>query len=93
MTVLLNGKCVLASAQEVLEVQNAFRAYDLLPSLDPYDLDDLLKIHRVMMEGVVAEAGDIPQSGRRHVCGGCLIHAGTPAQYVLETLQQLFGWL
>ena len=57
VTALLNGKRVLAPAQEILEVQNAFRAYDLLPSLDPYDPDDLLKVHRVMMEGLVAEAG------------------------------------
>ena len=52
VTALLNGKRVLAPAQEILEVQNAFRAYDLLPSLDPYDPDDLLKVHRVMMEGL-----------------------------------------
>ena len=36
VTALLNGKRVLAPQQEVWEVQNAFRAYDLLPSLDPY---------------------------------------------------------
>lgn len=49
VTALLNGKRVLAPQQEVLEVQNAFRVYDLLSVLDPYSIDDLLKAHRVMM--------------------------------------------
>ena len=93
VTALLNGKRVLAPAQEVLEVQNAFRAYDLLPSLDPYDLDDLLKVHRVMMEGLVAEAGTFRNQGVGVYAGDRLIHAGTPAQYVPETMQQLFDWL
>lgn len=52
VTALLDGKRVLAPQQEVWEVQNAFRAYDLLPSLDPYSIDDLLKVHRVMMDGM-----------------------------------------
>ena len=93
VTALLNGKRVLAPAQEILEVQNAFRAYDLLPSLDPYDLDDLLKVHRVMMEGLVSEAGTFRNQGVGVYAGDRLIHAGTPAQYVPETMQQLFDWL
>ena len=93
VTALLNGKRVLAPAQEILEVQNAFRAYDLLPSLDPYDPDDLLKVHRVMMEGLVAEAGTFRNQGVGVYAGNRLIHSGTPAQYVPETMQQLFDWL
>lgn len=93
VTALLNGKRVLAPAQEILEVQNAFRAYDLLPSLDPYDPDDLLKVHRVMMEGLVAEAGTFRNQGVGVYAGNRLIHSGTPAQYVPETMQQLFNWL
>lgn len=93
VTALLNGKRVLAPQQEVLEVQNAFRAYDLLPMLDPYSIDDLLKAHRVMMEGLVAGAGAFRNQGVGVYSGGQLIHAGTPAQYVPETMQQLFEWL
>ena len=93
VTALLNGKRVLAPQQEVLEVQNAFRAYDLLPVLDPYSIDDLLKAHRVMMEGLVPGAGAFRNQGVGVYSGGQLIHAGTPAQYVSETVQQLFEWL
>ena len=93
VTALLNGKRVLAPQQEVWEVQNAFRAYDLLPSLDPYSIDDLLKVHRVMMDGLVMGAGTFRNTGVGVYAGDQLIHAGTPAQYVPEAMQQLFEWL
>ena len=91
VTALLNGKRVLAPQQEVWEVQNAFRAYDLLPSLDPYSIDDLLKVHRVMMDGLVMGAGTFRNTGVGVYAGDQLIHAGTPAQYVPEAMQQLFS--
>ena len=93
VTALLNGKRVLAPQQEVWEVQNAFRAYDLLPSLDPYSIDDLLKVHRVMMDGLVMGAGTFRNTGVGVYAGDQLIHAGTPAHYVPEAMQQLFEWL
>ena len=93
VTALLNGKRVLAPQQEVWEVQNAFRAYDLLPSLDPYSIDDLLKVHRVMMDGLVMGTGTFRNTGVGVYAGDQLIHAGTPAQYVPEAMQQLFVWL
>lgn len=93
VTALLNGKRVLAPQQEVWEVQNAFRAYDLLPTLDPYSIDDLLKVHRVMMDGLVMGAGTFRNTGVGVYAGDQLIHAGTPAQYVPEAMQQLFEWL
>lgn len=93
VTALLDGKRVLAPQQEVLEVQNAFRAYDLLPALNPYSIDDLLKVHRVMMEGLVFGAGTFRNQEIGVYSGNQLIHAGTPSQYVPETMQQLFDWL
>lgn len=87
VTALLNGKRVLAPQQEVWEVQNAFRAYDLLPSLDPYSIDDLLKVHRVMMDGLVMGAGTFRNTGVGVYAGDQLIHAGTPAQYVPEAMR------
>ena len=93
VTALLNGKLVLAPQQEILEVQNAFRAYDLLSKLDPYSLDDLLKAHRVMMDGLVMGAGTFRNTGVGVYAGDQLIHADTPAQYVPEAMRQLFDWL
>ena len=82
VSAVLEGKPVLAPQQEITEVQNAFRAYDLLSELDPCSLQDLLKTHGVMMRNLVAEAGMFRSGGVGVFSGTELIHAGTPARYV-----------
>ena len=57
VTAILDGKRILGDSHDILEVENAKRAYDLIPELDPYSLEDLLLAHRTMIEGLVAEAG------------------------------------
>ena len=57
VTAILDGKRVLGDSHDILEVENAKRAYDMIPDLDPCSLEDLLKTHGVMMQGLVAEAG------------------------------------
>ncbi len=93
VTAVLSGKRVLAPPQDIREVQNAYEAYEQMSLLDPYDLGDLLKAHAFMMAGLVRDAGCF-RSGNAGVFNGtALIHAGTPAAYVPETMTQLFGWL
>ena len=46
-----------------------------------------------MMGGLVAGAGTFRNQGVGVYFGSQLIHTGTPAQYVPETIQQLFDWL
>ena len=57
VTDVIEGKRVLAPPQDIREVKNAYEAYEELQKMDPYSLDDLLKAHRVMMEGLVKEEG------------------------------------
>lgn len=93
VTAILDGKRVLGDSHDILEVQNAKRAYDLIPGLDPYSLEDLLLVHRTMMEGLVAEAGRFRAGNVGVFDGDVLIHAGTPAAYVSEVMADIFGWL
>lgn len=88
ITALLNSKHMLTPQQEVLEAQNA---YDLLPVLNPYFIDNLSKIHHVMTEELVPSVGRFLNQRVGVHSGGQLIHTGTPVQYVPETMQQLFG--
>lgn len=46
---VINGKRVLAPPQDIREVKNAYAAYEYLSRLNPYSLDDLLKVHHFMM--------------------------------------------
>ncbi len=93
VTAILNGRQVLGSQKDILEVQNANRAYACMDKLDPYSLDDLLQTHGIMMEGLVADAGAFRSKNVGVYSGEQLIHAGTPATYVPEVMEQLFQWL
>ena len=93
VSAIIDGKRVLGDRRDILEVENARAAYDLIPKLDPHSLADLLRIHRVMMGGLVPDAGRF-RSGNVGVFNvDTLIHAGTPAAYVPEVMGGLFEWL
>lgn len=94
VTAVINGKPVLAPQKDVLEVQNAFRAYEKLGEINPYSVDDLLKIHGVMTDGLVKEAGQL-RSGQVGVYNqdGKVVHLAPPAEFVPGQIAQLFGWV
>ena len=93
VTSVINGKRVLGPPQDIREVKNAYEAYERVSVLDPYSLKNLLLAHKIMMEGLVKEAGSF-RSGNVGVYAGTeLIHAGTPAKYVPNLMNQLFTWL
>lgn len=92
-TAILDGKHVLGNANDILEVKNAAAAYELATTLNPYSLEDLLKAHKTMMQGLVKEAGSFRSKNAGVFDGTTLIHMGTSAQYVPELMRQLFDWL
>lgn len=93
VTAVISGKRILGPPQDIREVKNAYEAYERVSALDPYSLKNLLLVHKIMMEGLVKEAGSF-RSGNVGVYAGTeLIHAGTPAKYVPNLMNQLFAWL
>ncbi len=94
VTAVINGKRVLASQKDIEEVKNAFNAYEKLSEVNPYSVKDLLKIHRIMMNGLVKEAGKI-RSGQVGVYNrdGKVVHLAPPAEFVPKQLEQLFNWV
>lgn len=93
MADVIEGKRVLGPPQDIQEVKNAYEAYNQALKLNPYSVKNLLKAHKMMMSGLVKEAG-VFRSGKVGVYAGKqLIHAGTPANYVPELIAQLFEWL
>lgn len=90
---VIDGKRVLGPPQDIREVKNAYEAYEIMTKLDPYSVKDLLKAHKIMMSGLVKEAGMFRSKGVGVYAGDQLIHAGTPANYVPDLIGQLFDWL
>lgn len=93
VSAVLEGKRVLAPPREILEVQNAFRAYELLPALNPFSVRDLLKAHAVMMDKLVPEVGVFRKNGVGVFAGTRLLHTGVAAPFVPDAVERLFDWL
>lgn len=82
VTAILDGKRVLGNPNEIKEVQNAYDAYELMLRLDPASVDDLLKAHKLMMNGLVSENGKFRSGGVGVFDGDMLIHMAPPAEFV-----------
>lgn len=92
VTAILNGKRVLGNPNEIKEVQNAYEAYELMLHLNPSSVDDLLKAHKLMMNGLVPENGKFRSGGVGVFDGEMLVHIAPPAEFVPEHINNLFAW-
>ena len=93
VTAVISGKRVIAPPKDIAEVKNAYEIYEHMDKLDPYSMDDLLKAHGVMMNGLVNESGAFRSSNVGVVDSeGNVIHFGTLPQYISGLIQELLDW-
>ena len=93
ITDILEGKPVIAPINEVQEIRNAIKAYELLDDLNPNSVEDLLKVHLTMEAGLIEEAGRFRQQGVGVASGEEIIHYAPPAERVPQLMKDLFDWL
>ena len=88
---IINGKTVEGPFDEILEVQNAIRAYDEAVFVYPWYVDQFLEIQDVMMGGLVESTGF-----RTHKVGiyenDRLIYLEPPCEDVRPMIDMLFDW-
>lgn len=94
VTAVLDGKHVLAPPKDIAEVKNAYEIYEIMETLNPYSVDDLLKAHGVMTRGLIEESGRF-RSGSVGVAdsGGNILHFGTLPDYIPELVTELLDWV
>lgn len=93
VTAVISGKRVLAPPKDIAEVKNAYEIYEHMDMLNPYDIDDLLKAHKIMMQGLVPEAGEFRSKSVGVVDNsGKILHCGTLPQYVPQLVEELLQW-
>jgi len=93
ITAILEGKRVIAPPREVQEVKNALAAYDRFDSWKPSSEKDLLEAHRILMSGLIDEAGLYRHGGVGVMAGQQVIHMAPPADRVPHLMSDLFDWL
>lgn len=93
ITAILDGKPIIAPINEVQEIRNAIKAYELLETLNPNNIEDLLKAHLAMETGLIDDAGHFRSGGVGVASGEEIIHYAPPAERVPQLMKNLFEWL
>lgn len=89
ITAILDGKRVIAPPREILEVRNALAAYDRFDTWRPERETDVLEAHRILMAGLIAEAGVYRRGGVGVLAGQEVIHLAPPANRVPDLMQRM----
>lgn len=94
VTAVLSGKRVVAPPKDIAEVKNAYEIYEMLDSLNPYSVDELLNAHAVMTKGLTEESGCF-RSGPVGVVDkeGKILHFGTLPDYAPGLTMELLDWV
>ncbi|RYD30385.1 MAG: Fic family protein [Verrucomicrobiaceae bacterium] len=93
VTAVIAGKRVLGPPREVREVENAFAAYEAMPSWKPSSSRHLLAAHRLLMTGLVRDAGRFRAGPVGIAQGKQIVHLAPPAERVPGLMEDLLGWL
>ena len=94
VTAVLSGKRVIAPPKDIAEVKNAYEIYQMMDSLNPYSVDDLLNAHAVLTRGLTEESGCF-RSGPVGVVDkqGNILHFGTLPDYAPGLTMELLDWI
>lgn len=90
---VINGRTVLGEQKEIQEVKNAYAAYEKLTEINPFDMDELKKMHGIMTKYLVDESGEFRIGEEGVFSGDRCIFMAPPARLVPELMKNLFDWL
>lgn len=93
VTDLLEGKRVLGSAREILEVKNAGELYNNLSLINPLENKDLLNAHAILMDQLITEPGRFRSGGVGIFNGAQVTHMPPSAKRVPMLMEDLFKYI
>lgn len=93
ITALLENKRVIGSQKDIQEVLNAIKIYDSLESYKSTNEKSFLKAHKILMSGLINNAGKYRKQGVGIVKGSRLEHLAPPFQNVPYLMKNLFNYL
>jgi Fic family protein len=93
VTALIENKRIVGPSKDVLEVQNAIRAYEQLPEFDPYSIHDFLKAHKLLMGGLIESAGQLRRRQVGIIKGAEVQHVAPGYSMVPGLLKDLFDYI
>jgi Fic family protein len=93
VTALLEGKPVVGRKEEIQEVLNAIKVYEDMADFDPVSAKSLLKAHRIMMDGLIPNAGKWRSRNVGILKGSAISHIAPKADRVPHLMEDLVEFL
>src|SRR5208283_4415201 len=90
---IINGKRVVGPKKDILEIKNAHKLYGMINEFNSSQEKDLLRAHKILMEGLVASAGEFRRTGVVVATHGKVLHTAPPYQRVGELVSDLFDFI
>ena len=90
---VIDGRPVFGPQKEILEVKNAHEAYERLPTINPYRVEELLILHGIMTKGLILDAGSFRLGEEGVFSDGRCIFMAPPARLVPKLVRDLFNWM
>ena len=89
VTALLEKKRVIAPLKDITEVKNAIRVYENIGLFDPFSIESLCEAHRILMDGLVENAGRLRNKSVGIMKGKQLAHVAPSGTLVKSLLNDL----
>ncbi len=93
VTDIVNHRRVIGDPREILEIKNALELYNAKSKLNYQSIKDYLKAHKILMKGLIDEAGQFRKTGVGITDGKKLIYKAPPAIEVQSRMKELFDWI
>lgn len=93
VTAIFENKRIIGPAKDIKEVQNAIEVYNKLRDFDPYSEESYLLAHKILMSGLVDNAGKYRAKEVGVFKGEQIAHMAPPAWNVSNLMSNLFTYL
>lgn len=93
VTAIIEGRQIVADPREILEVRNAIKAYEQAHRWSPVKRTDFLKAHRVLMSGLISDAGKYRTTNVGIIKGSKVGHVAPKPRFVPKLVSELFHFL
>ena len=93
VTAIIDKKKIIGPQKDILEVQNAIKAYDSLTSFNPYKKQDFLNAHKILMSDIVSHAGEYRKTQVGIMKGRQVTHIAPMSDMVPGLMNDLFKYL
>lgn len=90
---IINGKKVVGPEREIQEVKNAVEAYNKLEEINPYSIEELLYVHKILTKNLIDNSGKFRNNEEGVFDGERCIFIAPPPEMVNKLMNNLFEWM